>query len=109
MATITAQSVVATGLTPVYSAVSASDQFLPDAGGLVYVVKNGGASTDNVTITDSGNTAAGSAASNPVVAVPAGAERWIYINPALVNPNTGFVTVAHSFTTSVTAGLFRGV
>jgi hypothetical protein len=109
MATITAQSVVATGLTPVYSAVTGSDQFLPDAGGLIYVIKNGGGSTDNVTITDSGNSPAGNTGTNPVVAVPAAGERWIYMNPALVNANTGFITVAHSFTTSVTAGLFRGV
>ena len=109
MATITAQSVVATGLTPTYSAVSASDQFLTDPAGLIYHVKNGGASPDTVAISDGGSTTAGNLGQSLTVSVPAGAERLIYVNPALVNPSTGLVTVTHSFTPSVTAALFRGV
>lgn len=109
MATITAQSVVATGTTPANGAASASDQFLADPAGLVYQVKNGGGSTDNVTFSDGGSTQGGNLGQSFTVAVPAGAERLIYVNPALVNPSTGFITVTHSFTTSVTANLYRGV
>jgi hypothetical protein len=109
MATITAQTVTATGLAPVYSAVTASDQFIPDPNGLVYHVKNASGASINVTVTDAGFSPAGNVGGNPVVAVPAAGERFIYLNPALVNAATGFITVAHSGTTSVTAALFRGV
>lgn len=109
MATITSQTVVAAGTTPSYGAVSASDQFLSDPGGLIYHVKNGGGSPDTVTVTDAGSTLAGNLGTAFTVSVPAGAERVIYMNPNLVNPSTGFITVTHSFTTSVTAALYRGV
>lgn len=107
MATITAQSWGGV-VTPTYSAVSASDQFLPDPNGLVYIIKNGGGSTDNVSITDAGSTPGGNAGTAVAFTVPAGGERHVFVNQALQNPATGFITVTHSFTTSVTAGLFRG-
>ena len=106
MALLTPQAVVAPSLTPVYTAVNASDTITPDTG-LFLHVKNGGASPDNVTITDSSTTPGGSAASNPVIAVPAGAERMILIQPAYVNPVTGVITVTHSFLTSVTSALIK--
>jgi hypothetical protein len=109
MATITPQSVVATGTTPTYGAVSASDQFASDPGGLIYHVKNGGGSPDTVTVADGGTTGAGNTGQSSTVSVPAGAERVIYVNPQLVNASTGFITVTHSFITSVTAALYRGV
>jgi hypothetical protein len=106
MAVIVAQGISSTPLTPVYSAVSASDTFLPDDD-LIYVVKNGGGSPDTVAVVDASTTQAGNASANLSFSVPAAGERWLYVNRNAVNPNTGFITVTHSFTTSVTAGLYR--
>jgi hypothetical protein len=93
--------------TPTYSAVAASDTVQSDPAGLMLVVKNAGGSSDTVTITDAGLTAAGSAATNPTVSVPATTgERHYLLFPSLAN-STGIITISHSFTTSVTCAVFR--
>lgn len=107
MALLTAQSVAQAGLTPTYSAVSASDTFAND--GTVFLhVKNAGGSPDSVTVTSVQTCNQGST-HNLVVSVPAGAERLIgpFETSRFNDPTTGLVTAAHSFTTSVTAALFR--
>lgn len=107
MALLTAQVVALAGITPSYAAVAASDTFAPDDD-LFLHVKNGGGSPDTVTFTDNSRTAGGSAATNPTVSVPAGQERIIGPIPQVFqNTSTGIITVAHSFTTSVTCALFR--
>ena len=70
MATITAQSEGGV-VTPTYTAVSASDQFAADPGGLLLIIKNGGASPDTVTITDAGSTPAGNLGTGLFVDEPA--------------------------------------
>jgi len=107
MALITAQSVVATGLAPVYSTPTASDTFLPDDG-LVLHVKNANASATNVTVVDGGATAAGNPGTAAAVSVPATTgDRMIAVSRAAVNPATGLITVTYSVTASVTAALIR--
>ena len=108
MALITPQTVAKTGTALTYGAVAASDTFVPDSGGTyVYHVKNGSGASVNVTLTDAGTSPAGNAAVNPVVAVPAGSDRFILVPASYVNPSTGLVTLAHSATASVTAALVR--
>lgn len=105
MATISAQQ-IGTGTLVTYSAVTASDQFLPDDD-LVYEVNNASGSSMNVTFTDAGSTPGGNLGQALVVAVPAGQVRRTYVNRAFVNPTTGFITVAHSATATITAALVR--
>ena len=102
MAVLTAQTIVITGLTPVYSGVSANDEFANDGNMYLHVI-NGGGSPCNVTFTTPGKVA-GVEIEDPVVAVPAGAERKIGPFPTdIFNAADGNVDVAFSFTTSVTA------
>jgi hypothetical protein len=74
-------------------------------------VNNASGGSINVTVGDPGTTPAGNPASGSpagrVVAVPAGAQRDIYISPRNVDPSTGVVTVTYSSTTSVTAECTR--
>ena len=87
-------------------AVSASDTFNVDPGGLILEVINGGGSPDTVTVVDPGTTPAGSAATNPSQAVAAATRREFKIGPQFAN-SSGVITVTHSFTTSVTCNLKR--
>jgi hypothetical protein len=108
MALLTAQSIVKTGLAPVYSAVNSSDTIAVANGVQTFLhVKNGNASPSVVTLVDNGKTPAGSAATNPTVSVPATTgDRMIGpISAALADPTTGLVTVQYSVTATVTAAL----
>src|SRR5215207_7218010 len=107
MAVLTVQT-IGSNTTPAPAAVSASDTFAMDPGSTYIIhIRNAGGSPDTVTITDPGTTLAGSAAQNPTLSVPATTgERYHRISPYLVN-SSGVVTVAHSFTTSVTINVFR--
>lgn len=93
--------------TPTYAAVSSSDTVLADPAGLILHVKNAGGTADTVTITDPGLTDAGSAAQNPTFVVPiTTGERHYKLTQALAN-GSNVITIAHSFTTSVTCAVFR--
>lgn len=92
--------------TPTYAAVAASDTVPADSAGLILHVKNGGGSSDTVTLTDPGLTPAGSAATNPSFSVPNGQERMYRLSDRLQN-SSGIITIGHSFTTSVTCAVFR--
>lgn len=108
MALIAAQSMAYPSGTPVYSAVSASDTFVP-ADNTRLVVKNASGGSINVTVSSFPNTNEwGAAIADLVVAVPAAGERWIgpFRGPAHADPATNLVTVTYSATPSVTAGLF---
>lgn len=106
MALLTVQQIGAPS-TPTYAAVAASDTVAADPAGLILVVKNAGGSSDTVTLTDPGLTASGSAATNPTFSVPATTgERW-YKLPVSLQNSSGIITIAHSFTTSVTCAVFR--
>ena len=113
MATYTVQEITATGITPSYTAVSASDTFTPpsDNSYVILHVKNGGGSSDTVVVDDpnTGSPPGTPVAFNPdlSVSVTNGQERMIEIDPSrFTNSSTGLITVTHSFTTSVTAGVF---
>lgn len=105
MALFATQQAVTSGLTPSYSAVSASDTAVPGDNVMVHV-KNGGGSPDTVTLVNP-TTVDGVALVNggKQVTVPAGAERMISLPATYQNPSTGLVTIQHSFTTSVTAAV----
>lgn len=106
MALLSVQQVGAPS-TPTYAAVAASDTVVADPNGLILHVKNAGGSSDTVTLTDPGLTAAGSAATNPSFAVPATTgDRMYKLPPSLAN-SSGIITIGHSFTTSVTCAVFR--
>jgi hypothetical protein len=108
MALLTALRPASTGSTYTPAAVAASDTIsAADLGalGAYLIVINGGGSPDNVTISDSGLTAAGNASSPTVVAVTNGTTKAIYIPPTGIHPTNLVKTIAHSFTTSVTCVL----
>lgn len=108
MALLAPQTIVKTGLQPVYSAVTASDTVTADSDRLFLHVKNTGGGADTVTIVDAGTTPGGSAATSPTIVVPATTgDRMIPIPQAFVNPSTGLVTVNHSATAGVTSALIR--
>jgi hypothetical protein len=105
MALLTATRPVAAGTAWSPAAVSASDTIsASDLGsnGAYLVVINGGGSPDNCTVSDSGTTPAGNAATTVANAITNGTTEVMYISPRAVNPSTSVVTVTHSFTTSVT-------
>ncbi len=112
MATYTVQEVTATGTTPTYTAVSATDTFTPPAGeGRVLLhVKNAGGSPDTCKVDDPNTTSPPGAASfdpDVSVSVTNAQERMIEVDcQRHTNTSTGLITVTHSFTTSVTAAVF---
>jgi hypothetical protein len=110
MAAITPSTVPVTGLLAAPAAVSASDTISGDlvpAGGLLYRVINGGASPDNVSVSDGGVTPAGNPGTVTPVAVTNGTTKTILITQDNINRSTNLVTITHSFTTSVTYELQR--
>lgn len=114
MALIAPQSPSIAAVAPTYVAVAASDTIDGTAGGrLLLHIKNAGASPDNVVIDDP-NTAlpvGGSLAETArdvAFTVTNAQERMILIDVArFTNQVTGLITITHSFTTSVTIGIFR--
>ena len=108
MALLSTQTIVRTGITPSYAAVASSDTFTPDSDTFIHV-KNGGGSSDSVTISVLAGDPPGLTISDVVVSVTNGQERMIGPFPAqfFADPTTSFATVAHSFITSVTAGIFK--
>lgn len=105
MALLATQQAVTSGLTPSYGAVAASDTAVPGDNVMIHV-KNGGGSPDTVTLQNP-TTVDGVALANggKQISVPAGAERMIALPAIYQNPSTGLVTIAHSFTTSVTCAV----
>src|SRR4029453_1172403 len=89
MATYTVQTVTEAGVTPTYTAVSASDTFTPAAADLdkphILHVKNAGGSPDTVVIDDATSltNAPGGTAYNPdlTISVTNAQERFIRLNP----------------------------
>ena len=107
MALLATQETTLAGLNPVYSSVSASDTFVPDDRTYVHV-KNGGGSPDTVAIVTP-VTYRGQAVADAGGSVTNAQERMIGPFPAnfFADPVTGLATIAHSFTTSVTSGVFK--
>jgi hypothetical protein len=108
MALMSTQNISRAGVTPAYTAVNASDTFLPDAQAFVHV-KNAGASPDTVAIQVLQGDPPGLTIADVSVSVVNATERMIGPLPAnfFADPVTGNGTITHSFITSVTAGLFK--
>lgn len=107
MATLTVQDIVIGGITPSFAAVASSDQF-PNNGRCFAEVKNAGGTQDVVTITST-ITVGGLTVQDPTVTVPitTGDKMFGPFPTDVYNDSNGLVTLAHSFTTSVTCGIFR--
>ena len=108
MALLTVQNISRTGLTPAYTAVAASDTFVPGAQTFIHV-KNAGASPDTCAILVVAGDPPGLVISDLSVSVTNAQERMIGPLPAqfFADPVTGLATVTHGFTTTVTSGVFN--
>ncbi len=101
MALIPTQSVVLAGTAPTFSAAAAGDT--ANVGlHLTLIVKNASGASINVTLTYPGTLPTGDSFPSKVIAVAAGAERWIPLLPQYADPTTGVASVAYSATASVT-------
>ena len=109
MALLAVQALSPAGLVPAYTAVSASDTFVPNRGRFLAVV-NGNAAATTVTFDSVTPSNFGTDVDN-VVSVAAGTTRWIYLGDEQAtrysSPTTGVATVTFSVTASVTAGVFQ--
>jgi hypothetical protein len=108
MALLTAQTVTKAGTTPTYSAVNSTDTVAVATGVLQFLhVKNANAGACTVTLTDSGTTPAGSAATSPTVVVPltVGDKMIGPLPNSLASTATGLISIGYSLTSSVTAAL----
>lgn len=109
MATLTVQQIVDTGLAHTLAAVNASDKFTDDGSERTFLlVTNGGGGSINVTVNAvQANVSVPGvgviAVPNIVVAVPNGTSRMIGPFSPAYRDSDGFVNVAYSGTTSVTA------
>lgn len=109
MTLLATQNITRAGVTPAYTAVTASDTLLPDSNTFLHV-KNAGGSPDSCVIAVlQGDPPGGLLIADNTVSVTNGQERMIGPLPAnfFADPTTGLSTVTHSFTTSVTSGVFK--
>lgn len=95
---------VLTGTAPTFAAPVASDTAPV---GTVLIVKNGSASSINVTLATPGTLATGDDYPDKVYAVAAGAERWIPVLGLYRDPVTNLAAVTFSAVTSVTAAALQ--
>jgi len=111
MAALTAVTPSRTGTTSTPGgAVAASDTIahsLLGSHGAYLEIVNAGAGTDNITISDSGTTPAGTSPGTYAASVAnASAGKVFFISPKQVDPATGLVTITHSQPTGVTYKLY---
>src|SRR5262252_6500893 len=98
MAALTKQSISRTGVTPSYTAVSASDTFAPGQNTFVHV-KNAGGSPDTFVVQVLAGDPPGLVISDNSVSVTNGQERMIGPFPPqfFADPTTGQATATNSF------------
>lgn len=108
MALLTTQNISRTKIIPTYAAVAATDTFVPDAQTFLHI-KNAGGSSDTVAVQVLAGDPPGLTISDVSNAVANATEGMIGPFPAnfFADPTTGLATVTHSFTTSVTVGVFK--
>lgn len=113
MATLTAQSVVESGLEATYSAAAAGgDQFINDGREIVHI-KNGAGGDITLTVTAQNSPTSipgyGNATkSNAVVTVTAGEERFVGPFPtSAYNDTSGYVQLGYSATGTVTLAILK--
>jgi hypothetical protein len=105
LAALTLTQPTAAGVAWTPAAVSASDTISQSQLGTLgcyLIIVNGGGSSDTVTVSDGGSSPGGNAGTALTNAVTNATTEVMYISPKLASLSTGLVTVAHSFTTSVT-------
>lgn len=107
MATLSAQTISRSGLTPSYaSAESGGDEFANTGTEFIHI-KNGDGSSHTVTIVTSA-TVDGLAVEDRAVAVPAGEERMIGPFPtSSYNDSSGNVALSYDAVTSVTIAIIK--
>lgn len=108
MAALTATAPARTGTASPGAAVASTDTISSTVlgKGAFLEILNGGASPDNMTISDASTTPSGAAAASNAPSVTNGTNKVFYISPTQLDPTTGLVTITHSFTTSVTYKLY---
>jgi hypothetical protein len=109
MAALTATTPSRTGTAVTGAAVAASDTIavsILGSNGAYLEILNGGGSPDNMTISDASTTTTGAAAASNAPSVTNGTNKIFTILPRMADPTTGFVTITHSFITSVTYKLY---
>lgn len=106
MATYAVQTVDIIGTTPVYSNVSVSDKIHYNGERSFLIVKNGSGASINVTVVVPG-AKYGQNVPDVVIAVPAGAERWIGTFHRDMADANGDITITYSSATTVTAALVQ--
>jgi len=107
MTLLSKQPITRAGVTPAYTAVTASDTFTPGQNTFIHV-KNAGGSPDVCVISVLQGDPPGLVIADNSVSVTNAQERMIGPLPSqfFADPVTGLATVTHSFTTSVTSGVF---
>jgi hypothetical protein len=112
MALLATFNVSEAGGAPTFVAANAGgDTCAVPGGGAFIVAKNGSGAPITVTIADVQTPVPGGSAANnnSVVSVPAGAERWIALNPSRhLNPATGVANITYSGVTSLTVACING-
>jgi hypothetical protein len=108
MTLLATQTINRTGLTPAYTAVTASDTFPPGNQTFIHV-KNAGGSPDVCVVAVTAGDPVGLTIADNSVSVTNAQERMIGPFPPqfFADPTTGLATVTHSFTTTVTSGVFN--
>lgn len=112
MAALTSLTPTVAGVASPPGNVAASDTISTDqlgSKGCTYEVLNGNAATDNMTISDFGQTPAGNSLTSNQISptVANGTNKTFVILPSQANPATGLVTITHSVQTTVTYKLIR--
>jgi len=111
MALLSLQPIAAAGLAPTTVSAAAGGDTVALASATddrsFLQVTNGGGSPITVTLADPGASPAGNSATAPANSVAAGATKLFPLNPALVNPSTGLISVSYSAVTTVTVAAIR--
>ena len=107
MATLTAQSVVPTGLNPTYSSAAGGGDEFANTGEQVAHIKNGGAGAINVTFVTAA-TSGGLAIADQVINIPASGERLCGpFNQNLYNDSNNRVQITYDGVDTVTIAIFK--
>lgn len=107
MALLAPQTPAVTGMTPTYSAVSASDTIKYSGDNIFLIVKNAGVASITATVVVPG-TSFGQANPDVTVTVAAAGESWIGpFDEDMQDSATDLITVTFSVTTSVTAAVVK--
>lgn len=109
MGALAATAPARTGTATPGAAVASSDTInrtVMGVRGCLLEILNGNAATDNMTISDAGNTPAGTPGGTYAVSVTNATNKLFLIDPSQCDLSTGNVTVTHSVTATVTYKLY---